>query len=83
MCEIEVAPAPGGWTVCVHGEARPVAFLGGRAAEQAARRLAQRVSAAGRPVRLTIRLRDGSIAGRLRYPASVTAPAEVSLPEAA
>jgi hypothetical protein len=53
-----------------------MAFLGGNAAERAARRLARKLAMAARRVVLTIRLRDGSVAARLAYePNAPTPPA--------
>ena len=63
---ITVSPAGEGWQV------RPPAseaalFRSGREAERSARRLAERLARHGQVVEIEIRLRDGRLAGRLRY----------------
>src|SRR4051812_24515130 len=65
---IEVTPSPTGWTV--RSEALPgeTTFAGGAAAEAAARRLAEQLSAAGEAVRVVVKLKDGSTGGRFIYP---------------
>lgn len=67
MRRIELAPCDIGWSVRLPDGAEPMVFLSGRAAEAAARGLAARLSDAGESVDLIIRLRDGSLAARLRY----------------
>jgi hypothetical protein len=62
---IEVEPLAQGWAVALSNE---MVFAAGGAAEAAARDLAERLSDAGRPVRLVVRLKDGSLAGRFIYP---------------
>lgn len=65
---IEVTPLPSGWAVRSPVLPNDLIFARGSAAEGAARSLAERLSAAGQPVKLTIKLKDGSIAGRFVLP---------------
>jgi hypothetical protein len=67
---VEVVPAAQGWAVRSPALANDMLFAGGAAAEAAARRLAERLAGAGRPVRLIVRMRNGSVAGRFAYPAA-------------
>ncbi len=66
---IEVRPLGDGWALSVEGLSADLVFAAGSAAELAARRLARRLAAAGKPSELRIRLRDGSLAGRFLSPA--------------
>jgi hypothetical protein len=79
---IEVEPLAEGWAVRSAALPNDMVFAGGGAAEAAARDLAERLSDAGRPVRLVVRLKDGSVAGRFIYPPRL-APAAGRLPEPA
>jgi hypothetical protein len=72
---IEVEPLAQDWAVRSAALPNEMVFAGGGAAEAAARDLAERLSDAGRPVRLVVRLKDGSVAGRFIYPPRF-APAE-------
>jgi len=74
---IEVEPLAQGWAVRSAALSNEMVFAAGGAAETAARDLAERLSDAGRPVRLVVRLKDGSVAGRFIYPPRpAAAPAE-------
>jgi hypothetical protein len=70
---IEVAPVAQGWAVRASSLPNEMMFAGGGAAEAAARSLAERLSEAGQPVRLVVRLRNGAIAGRFIYAPSLAA----------
>jgi hypothetical protein len=65
---IEVEPLARGWAVRSAALPNEMVFAGGGAAEAAARGLAERLSDAGQAVRLVVRLKDGSVAGRFIYP---------------
>ena len=62
---LTVAPLADGWRLSVDGVCNDMVFASGRAAEAAARRLALRLSRAGMPTEVRIRLRDNSIGARL------------------
>jgi hypothetical protein len=65
MQTISVKPLDGkGWMVECSGAENGQMFVNGAQAESSARRLAQRLADAGRPSRLTVYLRDGSVAGQ-------------------
>src|SRR5437763_587411 len=64
VCLLTVAPLGDGWRFSVDHLANDMVFRSGRAAESAARRLAQRLSRAGVPAELRIQLRDHSVAAR-------------------
>jgi hypothetical protein len=66
---IEVAPLDWGWRVSLPTLAGDMVFARGGAAESAARRLAARLAGHGLASELRIRLRDGSLAARLVWPA--------------
>jgi len=69
MQVIEIAPLDWGWRVSVGALAGDMVFARGGAAESSARRLAARLAESGVPSELRIRLRDGSLAARLVWPA--------------
>jgi hypothetical protein len=69
MQVIEVAPLGPGWRVSLGTLAGDMVFARGGAAESAARRLAARLAHSGQASELRIRLRDGSLAERLVWPA--------------
>jgi hypothetical protein len=69
MPVIEVAPLGPGWRVSLGALAGDMVFARGGAAESAARRLAARLAHSGQASELRIRLRDGSLAERLVWPA--------------
>lgn len=69
MQVIEVAPLDWGWRVSLPALAGDMVFARGGAAESAARRLAARLAGHGMASELKIRLRDGSLAARLVWPA--------------
>jgi hypothetical protein len=64
---IAVAPVDGGWSLACDGELEPMMFLSGGRAEAHARALAQRLSAAGGEVHLTVRDRSRAVVGSARY----------------
>lgn len=61
---ISVRPESDAWTLRIDSQEGLLLFTSGRAAEGVARRLAERLGAAGEPVEVLIFLRDGSLAGR-------------------
>jgi len=63
---------PTGWAVRTEHAAGEMLFHTGAAAEAAARRLAERLASTGFPAKLTVRLRDGSVAGRFVFPPAAT-----------
>ncbi|MBS0360038.1 MAG: hypothetical protein JSR98_01555 [Proteobacteria bacterium] len=67
IATVEVAPAAQGWSVRADHLAEERRFDRGAAAEAAARRIAERLSAAGEAVRLVVRLKDGSVGGRFLF----------------
>lgn len=69
---LSVEALPFGWAVRTEQAAGEMLFHRGAAAEAAGRRLAERLASAGVPVKLTVRLRDGSVAGRFIFPPSIT-----------
>lgn len=68
MRKIEVKALPDGWRVAVEGLANDIVFRSGRAAEGAARRLAQRLARAGETSEIRLYLRDGTLAARFLSP---------------
>jgi hypothetical protein len=66
---IDVTPLDWGWRVSLDTLAGDMVFARGGAAEGAARRLAARLADHGLASELRIRLRDGSLAARLVWPA--------------
>jgi hypothetical protein len=66
---ISVTPAAFGWSLRIDSQESVLVFATGAQAEDAARRLAD----AGEPAEILIRLRDGSLGGRL-----VTTPPEAA-----
>jgi hypothetical protein len=73
---IEVQPLAHGWMVRSEAIDNELVFSSGRAAEQAALRLAERLAQVGTPSEIRVYLRDGTLGGRYFSPApvSVTAP---------
>ena len=67
--QIDVRPAAAGWAVHLD-DGGALAFAGGGAAEDAARKLAARYAALGQGVEIRIWLRDGALAGRFYAPPS-------------
>lgn len=72
---LSVDALPFGWAVRTQAAAGEMLFRTGAAAEAAARRLAERLASAGVPVALTVRLRDGSTAGRFIFPPTAASDA--------
>lgn len=68
MKTIEVVPADGGWMVRSDAIQNPLFFRSGASAESAAVRLAQGLSEAGQGARVSIFIRDGSLARRFVVP---------------
>ena len=68
VCLIKVEPLGDGWRVSSDQIANDLLFRSGRQAEIAARRLAGRIAAAGKPAEIRIHLRDGALAARLDCP---------------
>jgi hypothetical protein len=66
---IEVRPFADGWTVRCQEIDNDLVFRSGRAAEQAALRLAARLAKAGTPSEIRIHLKDGALGGRFFSPA--------------
>lgn len=64
---IAVVPVDGGWSLACDGGLEPMLFLSGAHAEAQARRLAERLSAAGDEVQLTVRDRSLALVGMTRY----------------
>ncbi|PIB89990.1 hypothetical protein [Caulobacter sp. FWC2] len=73
-CFVFVAPSGDGWIVRGDFDDGPLEFATGARAEQAARDLCHRLSDAGEPVVLEIRLRNGERAGRFLFPAYLAEP---------
>ena len=61
---IRITAAQDGWRVEGDTLEQGMMFLSGAEAEQAARALAQRYSAVGRPTEIEVFLRNGALAGR-------------------
>ncbi len=59
METIKVEPLDGGWSVQTDRTANDMVFRSGRAAEETARALAERIARQGEAVRLQLRLRNG------------------------
>jgi hypothetical protein len=66
---IDVKPLAQGWTVRSEQIDNDLVFRSGRAAEQTALNLADRLAKAGMPSEIHIHLRDGSLGGRFLSPA--------------
>jgi len=64
MDTIVVEPLKGGWSVRADTVANDMVFKSGRQAEDTARALALRLANNGRPVRLTLKIKDGQVAAR-------------------
>jgi hypothetical protein len=60
-------PEPEAWSLRIDQHEGVLLFSSGAEAEGVARRLAQRLAGAGERVDVLIHLRDGSLAGRLRF----------------
>jgi len=70
MTHLIVVEARGdGWAVRSDRLATDMTFRSGAAAEQSARRLAERLARAGQTAEIQIRLRNGALAGRFVSPA--------------
>ena len=69
---ISVTPADSGWSVHASGSHDEMTFLSGAKAERAARRLGDKIAAAGEGAEIRIYLRDGALAGRFVCPPSET-----------
>jgi hypothetical protein len=67
---IDVWPLGQGWTVRGEQIDNDLVFRSGRAAEQAARQLADRLAKVGMSSEVRIHLRDGTLGGRFFTPAS-------------
>ena len=67
---INVAPAEDGWAVDSSALEGPLLFQSGGKAEAAARLLAEQLARSGQVAEIVIVLRDGSIAGRIPFPAT-------------
>ncbi|HWA60672.1 MAG TPA: hypothetical protein VG939_04820 [Caulobacteraceae bacterium] len=67
---IRVEPVEGGWALRQATVDNPQLFASGAKAEDAARRLADRLARAGSDAEIRIFLRDGSLAGRFLCPAA-------------
>jgi hypothetical protein len=63
---ISVRPAAFGWTLHIDENDAVLVYATGAQAEDAARRLAQRLAASGEAAEVAIYLRDGSLAATLR-----------------
>jgi hypothetical protein len=83
MRTIEVAPLAESWRVRIDDVANDLIFRSGRAAEAAARRLAERLGWAGEASELRILLRDDSLAHRQIWPARLPGPVGEALELAA
>ena len=70
---VTVSPVNDLWVVRSPGLPQEMPFRSGGQAESAARRLAAAAAQAGVPAALEIYLRDGSLAGRVEYPARAAA----------
>lgn len=68
MNVMTIKPLSCGWALGVTGLAADMLFLSGAAAEQAARRLAERLATEGMASKLVIHLKDGSVGGRFLFP---------------
>jgi hypothetical protein len=70
MIVLTVRPLDYGWSLQAPALRADMVFRSGAAAEQAARRLAERIARAGEPVKLVIRLKDSAVAGQFLFPPS-------------
>ncbi len=61
---ISVEPIAAGWAVRQSAVANPQLFVSGAKAEDAARRLGERLSFAGQAAEIRVYTRDGALAGR-------------------
>lgn len=80
---VTVTAVDSGWALEAPGATEAALFKSGAAAEAAACRLAQGLADAGEAVKLVIRLRDGSEAGRRLFPPRLTAGEAVAWKRAA
>lgn len=67
---LTIRPLPDGWAVQCPGIENLLVYRAGSAAEHAARRIAERLSGAGRWVEIHILLRSGAFGARLVCPPS-------------
>ncbi len=68
---INIAPTDDGWAVSSSALEAPMFFHSGGQAEAAGRRLGEQLARSGQSVELVIVVRDGAVAGRIAFPASV------------
>ena len=73
MQTVSVMPTGNGWIVRADGIQSDQAFSSGAAAEAAAVRLAEAISASGEPAEIRVVLKDGSLAKRFAVPDSRSA----------
>lgn len=73
MQTVSVMPTANGWIVRADGIQNDQAFRSGAAAEAAAVRLAEVISASGEPVEIRVILKDGSQAKRFAVPNATSA----------
>jgi len=64
-----IAPADDGWAVSSSALEAPMFFRSGGKAEAVGRQLAQELARRGQVAELVIVVRDGAVAGRIRFPA--------------
>jgi hypothetical protein len=69
MRSIKIRPLAQGWAVEVDQVLNDLVFRSGRAAEQAALRLAGQLAKVGVPSEIRVHLKDGAIGGRFFAPA--------------
>lgn len=79
MCVIDVRPFGQGWTVRGEQIDNDLVFRSGRAAEQAARHLADRLAKAGMPTKVRIHLRDGTLGGCFLPAVALAKPCSTTL----
>ena len=79
---IAVRPEPEAWSLRIDQQEGVLLFSSGAEAEGVARRLAHRLAGAGERVDVLIHLRDGSLAGRLRFTPRGRSPPREILPPA-
>jgi hypothetical protein len=69
MRQIAVTALADGWKLSIDGVVNDMVFQSGREAEQAARRLAERLARCGEWSEVRLHLKDGTLAGRFVSPA--------------
>ena len=74
MRRIAVTALPDGWKLTIDDIANDMVFRSGRAAERAARRLADRLARAGVWSEIRLHLKDGSLAARFVSPGRLPGP---------